>query len=162
RGTGILFGDGGGSVVLQRGDGGMLGWYEATDGDEEEILYAGPDTHITMDGPAVFKQAVKAMIRAGEIALERTLENTGVNREEIDLIIPHQANKRIIEAAAKRMKYSMDQIVIDLDRHGNTSSGSIPLALKRAREDERIAKGSKLLLVGFGAGMTEAAAVVEV
>jgi 3-oxoacyl-[acyl-carrier-protein] synthase III len=110
-----------------------------------------------MAGREVFKAAVIAMSDACDQALARA----GVTADQIDLLIPHQANLRIIEATAKHAGMPMDRVMVNVDRYGNTSSASIPLAIEQALEEGRIGPGSLLLLVSFGAGFTWASAVVR-
>ncbi len=163
RTTAILFADGAGAVVLRRNDrrpeAGLLGWYEATDGSVRPALYCelGDDNYIKMNGREVFKQATRVIVKAGEIALKRAK----VSIKEVALAIPHQANSRIIDYAAERLGVDEDKMVVTIDHHGNTSSASIPLALYEAIQGGRLARGDKILLVGFGAGMTAAAAVIK-
>jgi 3-oxoacyl-[acyl-carrier-protein] synthase-3 len=136
---------------------GLLGWHEETDGSAVDILYCEPGGRIQMEGREVFKRAVQAMERAGSIALE----NAGIEVNEIALTVPHQANIRIIDMAARKLGINMDRVVVTLPEHGNTSSASIPLALAEALDAGRVERGDKVLLVGFGAGMTAAAAVIN-
>lgn len=163
RGTVILFADGAGAATLRRNnrrrDAGLLGWYEETDGSARPDLYCelGDAKYVQMDGREVFKRATRIMVKAGKIALERAR----VSIDEIDLVIPHQANIRIIDFAAERLGVKPDRVVTTIDHHGNTSSGSIPLALAETVNAGRINRGDKILLVGFGAGMTAAAAVIK-
>jgi 3-oxoacyl-[acyl-carrier-protein] synthase III len=163
RSTAILFADGAGAVTLWRNDArketGLLGWYEETDGSARPALYCGnrDGEYVKMNGREVFDRATRVMVKAGKTAMERA----GVTQEEINLVIPHQANSRIIDYARRKLGISEDKVVVTIDHHGNTSSGSIPLALAEAVNDGRIKRGEKMLLVGFGAGMTAAAAVIE-
>ena len=161
RGTAILFGDGAGAVILERGrkESGLLGWAEAVDGEAEELLYCelGEQEYIRMDGREVFRRAIKVMTDMGELALD----NAGLDVKEIALVVPHQANKRITDYAGKKLGVDEDRIMVSIDKHGNTSSASIPLALVEAINAGRLTHGDKILLVGFGAGMTAAAAVVR-
>lgn len=156
----ILFGDGSGAAVLGRSDrtdAGLYGWYEMTDGSAREALWCeyGEDGYINMDGREVFRRATRVMAEAGKVALQRS----GLKIEEIDLVIPHQANVRIIEYAAGKLGVGMEKVVVTLDHHGNTSSGSIPLATDEAVRAGRLEKGMNYMMVGFGAGMTAAALV---
>jgi 3-oxoacyl-[acyl-carrier-protein] synthase-3 len=112
---------------------------------------------VKMAGPEVFKSAVRAMCEAAETALNRA----GVTAEEIDLLVPHQANMRIIEATAKYAGIPMDKVFVNVDRYGNMSSASIPVALDEAVEQGRAGPGSLVLMVAFGAGFTWAANVVR-
>jgi 3-oxoacyl-[acyl-carrier-protein] synthase-3 len=178
RSTAILFGDGAGAAIVQRVDGqsadgsGILSSFMRSDGNLAELLYrpAGgaavplseqvlaERTHfIKMAGREVFKAAVLAMSEACDEALRRA----GVAAEEIDLLVPHQANIRIIEATAKHAGMPMDKVMVNVDRYGNTSSASIPLALDQATTEGRLKRGDLVLLVSFGAGFTWASAVVR-
>ena len=122
-----------------------------------EILYANLGGKMKMEGAEVFKGAVRAMIGSSR----RALESAGHRADEIALVVPHQANLRIIEAACQRLGIPADRAAIVLDRTGNTSSASIPLALIDAVRADRLSDGDLVLLTGFGAGMTWASAVVR-
>jgi 3-oxoacyl-[acyl-carrier-protein] synthase-3 len=110
-----------------------------------------------MDGPEVFRRAVRVVVESSQ----RAFEQAGITADEVALVIPHQANIRIIQAVVDRLGISMDRAVIALDRHGNTSSASIPLAFDVARNEGRVKTGDYALLTGFGAGMTWASSVVR-
>jgi 3-oxoacyl-[acyl-carrier-protein] synthase-3 len=159
RGTAILFADGAGAVVLEAtdGPGQLLGWDLASDGGARSLLYADIGGYLKMDGREVFRRAVRVMVDSGQ----KSIEQAGVTIDDIALVVPHQANIRIIEAAATRLGVSMDKVAVVLQRTGNTSSASIPLALVDAVEQGRVHDGDLLLLVGFGAGMTSASAVIR-
>lgn len=160
RGTCILFADGAGAVVLERtsGAGSLLGWHLDSDGSAEEILYAERDGGtLVMAGREVFKRAVLVM----EHAARQAMEQAGVTSDDIDLVVPHQANIRIIEASCRRLGIPMEKAVSVLEYTGNTSSASIPLALADAADAGRIDDGDLVLMVGFGAGMTSASALVR-
>jgi 3-oxoacyl-[acyl-carrier-protein] synthase-3 len=175
RSTAILFGDGAGAAVLRRGgaDGrGVLSAFLKSDGRLAPLLYrpgGGSSDPIServvcershymkMAGREVFKAAVLAMAEACDEALSRA----GVSAEEIDILVPHQANLRIIEATAKHAGIPMSKVMVNLDRYGNTSSASIPLALDQAVAEGRITPGSLVLLVAFGAGFTWGSAVIR-
>lgn len=174
RTTCVLFGDGAGATVVKRAtDGrGILSSYMKSDGTLAELLYRpGGGARIPLDiavldershfvkmaGPEVFKSAVRAMCEAAETALQRA----GVTSDQIDLLVPHQANIRIIEATAKYARMPMDKVFVNVDRYGNMSSASIPVALDEAFEQGRIGEGSLVLMVAFGAGFTWAANVVQ-
>ncbi|HYF45824.1 MAG TPA: beta-ketoacyl-ACP synthase III [Acidimicrobiales bacterium] len=158
RGTAILFADGGGAVVLEADDEDhLLGWDLASDGSTRDLLYADHGSTIVMDGPEIFRKAVRVVVESGERALERA----GVTADELALVVPHQANQRIIDSAARRLGVPDGKVVSIIARTGNTSAGSIPLALVQAADDGRLADGDLVLLVGFGAGMTAASAVVR-
>ena len=167
RGSCVLFGDGAGAVVLKKSENenGIISSYFAADGSSWEPLYqpAGgtriPASHdsvdqrlhyIKMQGNEVFKLAVRAMAEAAT----KTLKQANIHASDIDLLIPHQANIRIIEATAKRLHIPKEKVVVNLDRYGNTSAASIPIALDEAIQQGRAHKGSLILLVAFGAGFT--------
>ncbi|HEX6103993.1 MAG TPA: beta-ketoacyl-ACP synthase III [Gemmatimonadales bacterium] len=175
RSTAILFGDGAGASVIRpaSGDGrGILATFLKSDGRLAPLLYrpgggaADPISEkvicersqfMKMAGREVFKAAVLAMSEACDQALTRA----GIAAEEVDLLIPHQANLRIIEATAKHAGMPMTKVMVNLDRFGNTSSASIPLALDQALAEGRVKPGSIVLLVAFGAGFTWGSAVVR-
>ena len=159
RGTAILFADGAGAVVLEavEGRGQLLGWDLSSDGALESLLYADVGGYMKMDGREVFRRAVRVMVDSAQ----KSLTQAGVTVDDLALVVPHQANIRIIEAAATRLGVSMDRFATVLHRTGNTSSASIPLALVDAIDAGRVHDGDLLLLVGFGAGMTSASAVIR-
>lgn len=160
RGTAILFADGSGAMVLSRtdGPGNILSYALDSDGSLERLLYA--EHHggkLTMNGREVFRKAVPAMVNTSQDALDRA----GVTIDDIALVVPHQANIRIIESACKRLGAPMEKVAVVLDHTGNTSSASIPLAFGEAEADGRVAPGELVLMTGFGAGMSSASAVVR-
>ena len=159
RNTAILFADGSGAVVLERseGKGQLLGWDLDADGSAERFLYAEVGGYLHMDGREVFRRAVRIMVDSGE----KAMAHAGVTADDINLVVPHQANIRIIEAACHRLGIPMERTVTVLQHTGNTSSASIPLALVDALDNGRVQEGDLLLLVGFGAGMTAASAVLR-
>jgi 3-oxoacyl-[acyl-carrier-protein] synthase III len=159
RGTGILFGNGAGAAVVEAlpDADDLLGWDIGADGRYVSILYAEPGDVLKMDGKEVFRQAVTAMQRS----TTNTLAMAGLQVSDIDVVIPHQANVRIVEAAWKRIGFTMEQTVMILENTGNTSAASIPLALDHALATERIHPGQLVLFLGFGAGMTWASALVR-
>jgi len=160
RGTAILFADGAGAVVLTAEDRPaptLLGWDLGSDGGAAGILYADIGSTLVMDGKEVFRRAVRVMVDSAT----KTLDMAGVTVDDIALVVPHQANIRIISSAMGRLGLPMERASINLDRVGNTSSGSIPMALDEAHRDGRIAPGDLVLLVGFGAGMTWASALLR-
>jgi 3-oxoacyl-[acyl-carrier-protein] synthase-3 len=174
RNTCVLFGDGAGAAVLAETTPGygILATQLGADGSGGDLLKlpAGgsrnPATAETvaqkmhfvhMNGNEVFKFAVKVM---GEAAV-KVLADAGLSAADVDCLIPHQANIRIIQSAAKRLKLPMDKVMINVDKYGNTSSASIPIALEEAVHDGKIKKGDIVVLVGFGAGLTWASAVIK-
>ncbi len=174
RNTCILFGDGAGAFVLQASDkpGGLLSAVMHSDGsgaDALTLLGGGarhPATEMTihegkhfiqMDGKAVFRFATRVMGQA----IKEALELAGLKLEDITWIVPHQANQRIIETAAKYLKTPMEKFVVNIEKYGNTSTASIPIATVEAVQSGRIKPGDKLAFVGFGAGLTWGAMVVE-
>ena len=171
RTTCVLFGDGAGAVVLKADDEtGIISTHMHADGGKKELLWnpvgvsAGfkPDEHnagvrILMSGNEVFKHAVKAL----DAVVEETLEANGLDRSEIDWLIPHQANLRIIEATAKRLAMPMERVIVTVDKHGNTSSGSVPLALDEAVRSGKVQRGQLLLLEAFGGGFTWGSALLR-
>ncbi|GAB3036549.1 MULTISPECIES: beta-ketoacyl-ACP synthase III [Oleiagrimonas] len=170
RETCVLFGDGAGAVVLEASDEpGILATCMHADGGYKELLYnpvgvsAGfkdePNhgVRIRMSGREVFKVAVKTL----DSLVGETLGAVGMDESEIDWLIPHQANLRIIEATAKRLKMSMDRVIVTVDKHANTSSGSVPLALDAAVSSGKVQRGQNLLLEAFGGGFTWASALVR-
>jgi len=175
RGTCILFGDAAGAVVLgasESGNRGILSTKLRTDGSYVKTLYvpAGgslkparletvqKNEHtIVMNGKEVFKVAVRAM----EEISRQALEEAKVSIDEVALVIPHQANRRIIVALAERLRLPMERIMINLDKYGNTSAASVPVALDEARRSHRIQEGDVVLLTAFGAGFSWGAAVVR-
>ena len=159
RDTCVLFGDGAGAVVIERtGDQpSLLGWDLMSDGSAAGILYCDQGGKIVMHGREVFRRAVLAMASAAENAMTRA----GITADDLALVVPHQANIRIIEASLKRLGIPMERASLVLAHTGNTSAASIPLALVDAIEAGRVAQGDLILMVGFGAGMSSAAAVLR-
>ncbi len=159
RNTAILFADGSGAVVLEAcdGPGQLLGWDLDADGNAERFLYSEVGGFIQMEGKEVFRRAVRIMVDSAT----KSMAAAGVTADQITLVVPHQANIRIIEAACQRLGLPMEKCAIVLDRTGNTSSASIPLALADGLDAGRVNPGDLVLLVGFGAGMTAASAVLR-
>jgi len=161
RTTCVLFGDGGGAVVLQAGQGGpdegVIAHEIRTDGRQKELLYVdgGPSTtqtvgHVRMIGNQVFKHAVQNI----SSAVRNVVEASGLNMDDIDWFVPHQANQRILEGVAKRLGLDESKVVSTVARHGNTSAASIPLALNEAVADGRIQKGQLVLIEAMGGGFS--------
>jgi len=174
RATCVLFGDGAGAVVLKRAKQGkgILSAYMRSDGKLADLLYrpnGGATTPMSaevladrshlvrMAGREVFKHAVRSMADAAD----RALDGARLTGTDIDLLIPHQANVRIIEATAKHAGISMDKVYVNVDRYGNTSSASIPIALDEAIESGRVKEGSTVMMVAFGAGFTWASMIIR-
>lgn len=171
RGTCVLFGDGAGAVVVERSEEpedetgrGILTSHLRSDGQHREKLYVdgGPSTtqtagHLRMEGREVFKHAVGMITDV----IVSSFAATGASAETIDWFVPHQANRRIIEASAKKLGIPLDKVVITVDRHGNTSAASIPLALDQAVRDGRIRKGDLVLLEAMGGGFTWGASLLR-
>jgi len=158
RGTAILFGDGAGAVVMERHEQGELLAYDlGSNGDLQDILYADHGGYITMEGREVFKRAVRAVSGSVEIALEKA----GLTAADIDVVIPHQANIRIIEAVAQRTGLDMEKTHNVIEFTGNTSSATIPLCLGEAEKNGALEPGKIVLMTGFGAGMAWGTAVVR-
>jgi 3-oxoacyl-[acyl-carrier-protein] synthase-3 len=157
RTNAFLFGDGAGAVVVEAvpGEGCLLGWDLGVDGNLVHLLYAEHGSGMVMKGKEVFRRAVLATVESATASLERAK----VSIEDVSLFVPHQANRRIMEAAANRLGLPAEKVASVIDRTGNTSSASIPLALVDAIEKGRVRDGDHLLLAGFGAGMTWASAV---
>jgi 3-oxoacyl-[acyl-carrier-protein] synthase-3 len=173
RSTCVLFGDGAGAVVLERNSGrGFLGFELGADGgggihlnmpaggsrrpaSAETIAQELHFAH--MNGPEVYKFATRVLVSSAEKLLQRC----GVSIQDVDVYVPHQANVRIIEHAARKLGISEDRVVVNVDRYGNTSSGSIPLALADAETDGRLREGALVLMTGMGAGLTWGSALME-
>jgi len=157
RGTAILFADGAGAVVLEAvpGENQLLGWDLGADGSGRHILYADVGGFVKMDGKEVFRRAVRVTVESSLAAMERAK----VGPEDIALFVPHQANIRIIDAVLARLGLDMEHTAVTIDRTGNTSAASIPMALAEAADAGRLADGDLVLVSGFGAGMTWASAV---
>jgi 3-oxoacyl-[acyl-carrier-protein] synthase III len=174
RSTCILFGDGAGAAVIGRvpEDRGILGFDMGSDGSGAKYLLipsggvSNPSTektlesrenYIKMDGSEVFKFAVRRMDQVSKSVMEK-LE---LNIDDIDLLVPHQANIRIIDSAVKKLKIDSEKVVVNLDKYGNMSAASIPVALDEAVKSGRVSDGDKILIVGFGGGLTWGASVIS-
>ena len=159
RGTCILFGDGAGAVVIDASEEpGILSTHIHADGQYKELLHV-PDgsEFMEMRGNEVFKMAVNTLGRI----VDETLEDNSMQKSDIDWLVPHQANIRIINATAKKLKMDIENVVVTVDKHGNTSSASVPLALDVAVRDGRIQRGETVLLEAFGGGFTWGSALVK-
>ncbi len=167
RSTCVLFGDGAGAAVVRRSDGskGILGTHHGSDGNLAELLYrpaggaAVPmdeevlrtgDHFVRMSGREIFKSAVRSMAEAANLALKQS----GLTAEDVDLMVPHQANVRIIEATARYSGIPMEKVFVNVERYGNMSSATIPVALDEAVEEGRLRPDMNVLTVAFGAGLT--------
>ena len=176
RQTCVLFGDGAGAVLLIAGDGddgpGILAWDLGCDGSATALIQlpaggsrlptstatvAAGQHYVRMDGQEVFRRAVRLLADSASVVLDRA----GVAVDEIDLLIPHQANARIMRAVASRLGIEPQRVVVNIDRYGNTSAASVPLALAEAVDDGRLAPGDLVLFTAIGAGLTWASAVVR-
>ena len=175
RGTCVLFGDGSGAVVLEAREdqpGGVLATYARTDGGLAELLHIpkGGSRHpvtpevlaersnkVHMKGNEVFKHAVRNM----ESAAREVLAQAGLGTGDVSLLIPHQANIRIIKAIASRLEIEMERVYVNLQEYGNTSAASIPIALDEARRSGRVTEGDRVLMAAFGGGLTWGAALVQ-
>lgn len=164
RGSCILFGDGAGAVVLSASEQpGLLATHIHADGQYTDLLFAESalfsgkaKNYIQMQGNEVFRVAVTKL---GQI-VDQTLEKANIDKHDIDWLIPHQANMRIIQAMAKRLDLPMEKVVLTIEEHGNTSAASIPLALDYAVRNHQVKRGQKLLLEAFGAGFAWGSALV--
>jgi 3-oxoacyl-[acyl-carrier-protein] synthase III len=170
RETAVLFGDGAGAVVLEASsEPGIYATCLHADGGHKELLYnpvgvsvgfkdePNHGVRIRMSGREVFKVAVKTL----DSLVEETLAAAGMQASQLDWLIPHQANLRIIEATAKRLNLPMDQVIVTVDKHANTSAGSVPLALDYAVRSGKVQRGQNLLLEAFGGGFTWASALLR-
>jgi 3-oxoacyl-[acyl-carrier-protein] synthase-3 len=170
RGTCVLFGDGAGAVFLQAGEGsgsvdrGILSTHIHAQGSLGDILYVDgavgqPDKpgHLVMNGREVFRHAVVKLAEA----VEEALAANGLTRREVDWLVPHQANARIIDAMGRKLGLSSERVVVTVDRHANTSAASVPLAFDEARRDGRIRRGDLVLLEALGGGLTWGSALIR-
>jgi 3-oxoacyl-[acyl-carrier-protein] synthase-3 len=167
RSTLVLFGDGVGAVVLDTvPEQGFLGFELGADGGGGASLwlpgsgsrvFEDPDRYVKMNGREVFKFATRVLVQSAEAVLERC----GLTVDDVDVYVPHQANVRIIDHATKKLGVPSEKVVINVDRYGNTSSGSIPLALADAAIDGRLSEGKLVLMTGMGAGLTWGSALMR-
>jgi 3-oxoacyl-[acyl-carrier-protein] synthase-3 len=171
RSTCVLFGDGAGAIVLKAGEGagtaadrGVLSTHLHSDGRHHDMLYVdgGPSStmstgHLRMEGREVFKHAVSKM---AAVTIE-ALEANGLSSDEIDLFVPHQANRRIIDGTARKLGINGDRVMVTIDRHANTSAASIPLALDTAVQEQRLREGHLVLLEAMGGGLTWGSSILR-
>ncbi len=171
RNTCVLFGDGAGAVVLKAdAQAGILSTHLHADGGKKELLYnpvgvsvgfkpeeKNAGVRVLMSGNEVFKHAVKAL----DAVVDEALQANGLTKADLDWLIPHQANLRIIEATAKRLEMPMEQVIVTVHKHGNTSAGSVPLALDEAVRSGKVQRGQLLLLEAFGGGFTWGSALIR-
>jgi 3-oxoacyl-[acyl-carrier-protein] synthase-3 len=169
RTTAVIFGDGAGAAVVRRVEkgAGFMSWCLGSDGrGYDQVTYGNVEKgayaacefgHIDMVGPDVFKFATDIFPRQAYVCAEKA----GIRVDDIDLWVPHQANYRIIEAAARRIGLPMDRVMVNIDKYGNTSTATVPLALRDALDAGRIKSGDKVLLAGFGSGLTWGAGLLE-
>jgi 3-oxoacyl-[acyl-carrier-protein] synthase-3 len=167
RSTLVLFGDGAGAVVMEPVEsGGFLGFELGADGGGgENLWYPGsgsrsfdnPEAMLKMNGREVFKFATRIMVYSAK----QLLPACGKTVDDVDVYIPHQANKRIIDYAVAKLGIPSEKTIVNVDRYGNTSSGSIPLALEDARVEGRLHEGALVLMTGMGAGLTWGSALIE-
>jgi 3-oxoacyl-[acyl-carrier-protein] synthase-3 len=173
RATNVLFGDGAGAVVLVPSDEpNLLSWDLNCDGSTAHLLYipgggsrrpvtvetvAAGEQWLKMEGKEVYRRAVRAIVESAETAMA----TAGLTAADIDLFVPHQANIRIIDGAASRLGFPSDKVFVNIDRYGNTSAASVPIALAEAADEGRLRDGDVVLLSGFGAGMSWASAVLR-
>ncbi|HEX4083002.1 MAG TPA: beta-ketoacyl-ACP synthase 3, partial [Acidimicrobiales bacterium] len=155
----VLVGDGAGAVVLEPvdGPGDLLSWNVGADGSLRHLLRCDHGGYLYMDGKEVFRRAVRVVIDSAA----KALDDAGLTAADVDLLVPHQANLRIIQAACQRLGIPEERTSVVIDRYGNTSSASVPLALDDAVARGRVHRGDHLLLTGFGGGMTWASAVLR-
>jgi 3-oxoacyl-[acyl-carrier-protein] synthase III len=167
RSTLVLFGDGAGAVVMEPVEkGGFLGFELGADGGGGDSLwlpgsgsrhFADPESFVKMNGREVFKFATRVLVSSAQ----KLLDEVGMTVDDIDVYVPHQANIRIIDHAARKLGFPPEKVVVNVQRYGNTSSGSIPLALADAAADGRLKPGAKVLMTGMGAGLTWGSGLIE-
>jgi 3-oxoacyl-[acyl-carrier-protein] synthase-3 len=167
RSTLVLFGDGAGAVVLEPvEEQGFVAFELGADGGGGEFLwlpgsgsrtFVEPEKAIKMNGREVFKFATRVLVQSAE----EILDSCGITKDDVDVYVPHQANVRIIDHATKKLGFPSEKVVVNVERYGNTSSGSIPLALQDGIADGRIRKGSLVLMTGMGAGLTWGSALLR-
>jgi 3-oxoacyl-[acyl-carrier-protein] synthase III len=167
RSTLVLFGDGAGAVVMEPVErGGFLGFELGADGAGGKHLWLpgsgsrafdDPDSYVKMNGPEVFKFATRVLVTSAQ----KLLDEVGMTVDDVDVYVPHQANIRIIDHAARKLGFPPEKVVVNVQKYGNTSSGSIPLALADAAADGRLKPGARVLMTGMGAGLTWGSGLIE-
>ena len=167
RSTLVLFGDGAGAVVMEPVEkGGFLGFELGADGGGGESLwlpgsgsrhFEDPESFVKMNGREVYKFATRVLVSSAQ----KLLDEVGMTVDDVDVYVPHQANIRIIDHAAKKLGFPPEKVVVNVEKYGNTSSGSIPLALADAAKDGRLKPGAKVLMTGMGAGLTWGSGLIE-
>ncbi len=159
RNMAVLLADGGGAAILDYDPevNELLAFELGASGQDADLLTCEHGGYFEMDGKEVFRRAVRVVVDSAE----KAMATAGITSDDVALVVPHQANIRIIQAACQRLNIPMDRAVVTLDRYGNTSSASIPLAYVDALENGRVKKGDYALLTGFGAGMTWASAILR-
>jgi len=167
RTTAVLFGDGAGAVVIEPVErGGFLGFELGADGGGGESLWLpgsgsrhfdDPQSFVKMNGREVYKFATRVLVSSAQ----KLLDEVGMTVDDVDVYVPHQANIRIIDHAAKKLGFPPKKVVVNVEKYGNTSSGSIPLALADAAKDGRLKPGAKVLMTGMGAGLTWGSSLIE-
>ena len=161
RSTAVLFGDGAGALIFESSTSsysGIIDTVVMADGADLEMLYGTTDHHIKMNGPETYKKAVTLMAQAASYIME----HAGITADNVDWIVPHQANLRIIQSGAQRLGFPLDKILVTVDKHANTSGASGVLALSYAFDNNIIKKGQLVLYPAFGAGLTWGAALIRV
>jgi 3-oxoacyl-[acyl-carrier-protein] synthase-3 len=167
RSTLVLFGDGAGAVVMEPVEkGGFLGFELGADGGGGDSLWLpgsgsrhfdDPESFVKMNGREVFKFATRVLVTSAQ----KLLDEVGMTVDDVDVYVPHQANIRIIDHAARKLGFPPEKVVVNVQKYGNTSSGSIPLALADAAADGRLKPGAKVLMTGMGAGLTWGSGLIE-
>jgi 3-oxoacyl-[acyl-carrier-protein] synthase-3 len=167
RSTLVLFGDGAGAVVMEPVErGGFLGFELGADGGGGDSLwlpgsgsrhFEDPESFVKMNGREVYKFATRVLVASAQ----KLLDEVGMTVDDVDVYVPHQANIRIIDHAARKLGFPPEKVVVNVQKYGNTSSGSIPLALADAAADGRLKPGSKVLMTGMGAGLTWGSGLIE-
>jgi 3-oxoacyl-[acyl-carrier-protein] synthase-3 len=161
RGTAVLFGDGAGAMIFERSSSNFSGIIDSVvfaDGKCFDMLHGTPDHRIAMNGPETYKKAVQCMPEAAEFIMR----HAGITAEDIDWIVPHQANIRIIRSGAERLKFPMEKIIATVDRHANTSAASGILAMADAMDGGTIKRGDLVMYPAFGSGLTWGGVLIRI